>query len=282
LDFDGKTIMQTEKLLKQLFKKIAPIYQTYGLNSQKSLCERFFKAEEKITHKTSVALLKHMILRHKVRFAREDLISGNTTRVDDESFEMSIKDYAKKMNKVSLKNNGILSKNLSKEDRKREYDKAKEQFRGMRITEALKILRCNRLIKKVDNQYSLNEELWSKGVVYRIRHSPTLASLSNLMFSYIKNEAYLGPNDFFEETDKIISAVIKPSIKHNQVFQREFYIAQQIENGGTVYIQEGKFKIEVFPHAVEIGEAGKYFRYEEAKSTKMGEASLNLVILPNQ
>lgn len=282
MDFDGKAIMYTEKLLQKLFKKIAPIYQTYGTNSQKSLCERFFKAEEKITHKTSVALLKHMILRHKVGFTREDLISGNATRVEDESFEMTIKDYKKKLSKSSRTDKGNSIKKLTKEERKLDYDKAKEQFRGMRITEALKILRCNRLIKKDGSHYRLNEDLWSKGVVYRIKHYPTLSSLSNLMFSYIKNEAYLGPNDFFEETDKLIGAVIKPSIKHNQVFQREFYVAKQIEDGGTVYIQEGKFKVEVFPRTVEIGELGKYFTYEEAKSPKTGEASLGLVILPNQ
>lgn len=274
--------METEKLLKHLFKKIAPIYHTYGTNSQKSLCERFFKSEEKITHKTSVALLKHMILRHKVGFTREDLISGNATKVEDESFEMSSKDYKKRISKSSRANKGNSIKQLTKEERKLDYGKAKEQFRAMRITEALKILRCNRLIKKEGSHYSLNEELWSKGVVYRIKHYPTLSSFSNLMFSYIKNEASLGANDFFEETDKIISAVIKPSIKHNQVFQRELYVAKQIEDSGTVFIQEGKFKVEVFPRTVEIGESGKYFTYEEAKSPKKGEVSLNLVILPNQ
>ncbi len=274
--------MQTEKLLKQLFKTIAPIYHIYGTNSQKSLCERFFKSEEKITHKMSVALLNHIILRNKVSFTREDLISGDETRVDDESFVMSIKDYAKKMNKAIQKDKGVSTKNLSKEERKREFHKAKEQFRAMRITEALKILRCNRLIKKVDNQYRINEELWSKDVVYRIKHHPTLASLSNLIFSYIKNEAYLGANDFFKETDKLISAVIKPSITHNQTFQQEFYVAKRIEQMETVYIQQGNFKVEVFPRAVEIGEAGKYFTYEELESPKMGEAPLNLVILPSR
>lgn len=275
-------MIKTEKLLKQLFKKIAPIYYTYGTNSQKNLCERFFKAEEKITHKTSVALLQHM-LEHQatLSFKREDLIDGET-KITDEIFEMSDADYAKKVNRAARKDKGISAKKLTKNEQEQEYDKAKEQFRGMRITEALKILRCNRLIKKEGSQYSLNKVLWSKGVVYRIKHYQTLANLSNLMFSYIKNEAYLGPNDFFKETDKLIGAVIKPSIKHNLLFQRELYIARQIEDKGTVSIQERNLEVEVFPLAVEIGESGKYFTYEEAKSSKTGEASLSSVILPNQ
>lgn len=275
-------MIKTEKLLKQLFEKIAPIYQTYGTNSQKNLCERFFKVEEKVTHKTSVALLQHMLENYTTAsFKREDLIDGEM-KITDEIFEMSDEDFAKKVNRAARKDKGTSAKKSTKNEQEQEYDKAKEQFRGMRITEALKILRCNRLIKKEGSQYSLNKILWSKGVVYRIKHYPTLANLSNLMFSYIKNEAYLGPNDFFKETDKLIGAVIKPSIKHNLLFQQELYIAKQIEDKGTVSIREGQFRVEVLPRSVEIGESGKYFTYEEAKSSKTGESSLSRVVLPNQ
>lgn len=214
---------------KTLLEPVQDSYKTFGTIKQQSLCERFFPKQKSKNLEASVIVLEYLIdADQKTRFTFEEI---------QESVKGDVLDEAK--NKKVL------------------------------LNDALKILRCNKLIIRTDDgYYSLNYTLWYKGVKYKIRDKKVLASLSETILSYIKNDVYLTPDDYFTKMNKLFDFLIKPALTNNSLSKKEIavYEALQIDEYGiqeTIFIMKNGKKIEVIPIGINVGGKSKMLEYQD-------------------
>lgn len=216
-------------------------YGTYGTPKQKNLCERFFPKKESLNTIASAGVLRTM-LRNPDLKTRNQLLGHTYVTKAGDNFEID--------ELCLLKDENDTSKLLG--------------IKPTLLTDALKILRCSKLIRLDKRSYSINWELWHNGDVrYKLQDNKLFVSLAPIMVEYLRNNVRRTPNDFVKSFDPVVSYVLLPMYKHNKTYQQEKKVYQAMENMEMIEIklQDGSI-VEGDPMAVKIKKEEKWLEYE--------------------
>lgn len=246
---DGNDI--TTSIDKQVILEAIEDIARFKNNDEKKLCERFFPKGKNKNFLTSIAIVIYM-LKHKTGersiFSKKDILELGG---DEEN----------KDNKIT-------------------YD-------DTLVSDALKVLRCNKILSYEDRAtYKLNESLWYKGVRYKIKDFASLKSLIPLMVAYIKHDIRYMPNDFFKLLTPLNQFLLQPTSFHNSNFEVEKYIYNVMsQDGGTIKIKTDKGpRAIVYPLGIVFeGEVKKLeFRNEQQSSQTFTTNLSNVIFTPKK
>jgi hypothetical protein len=231
-------IMKTieEEMLLEVIDEMAH----FANNDDKKMCARFFSKSKNMNFLASVAALRQML---KLRtgenstYSKKDIMKLNDDNKDD-----YYDDDVKKKQKIIF-DDGLIS-------------------------DALKILRCNKLVSyKEKSIYKLNEQLWYRGVRYKIKSYDALKSLAPALVAYVKNDVRSMPNDFFKLLTPLNQFLLKPTSFHNTDLDLERYIYDIIDKNqkdkkATITIKTDKGpRMDVYPTAIVFHENTKKLEY---------------------
>ena len=154
---------------------------------------------------------------------------------------------------------------------KDEDDKKKSwRIKPTLLTDALKILRCSKLIRLDKRSYSINWELWhNEDVRYKLKDNNLFTSLAPIMVEYLRNSVRRTPNDFIKRLDPVVSYVLLPTFKHNETYKQEKKVYRAMERMEMVEIglKDGT-TVRGFPLAVKIKKEEKWVEYEDGDGKK--------------
>lgn len=238
--------MDKEKQL-EILDSLEEAFGTYGKPKQKNLCERFFPKKESLNTLASEGVLRVM-LRNPLIKTRTDLEKHDYRVEEGETFEIDERCVIQ------------------------ESDKGEKVFRikTSLLTDALKILRCSKLIRLDKRSYSINWELWHNGDVrYKLKDNNLFVSLAPIMVEYLRNSIKRTPNDFIKRIDPVISYVLLPTFKHNKTYKQEKKVYRAMERFEMVEIKlMDKSIVEGYPMAVKIKKEDKWLEYEDEDGKK--------------
>jgi hypothetical protein len=232
---------------EQILNDNQDAYGTYGTPKQKSLCERFFPKKESLNTLGSVGILRTM-LRHPNIKSRTQLEEHDYITQAGETFEMDE------------------SCVIQETDGKKKVFRIKKSL----LTDALKILRCSKLIRLDKRSYSINWELWhNEDVRYKLKDNHLFVSLAPVMVEYLRNSVRRTPNDFVKRLDPVVSYVLLPTFKHNETYKQEKKVYRAMERMEMVEItlNDGA-TAEGYPLAVRIKKEEKWVEYEDGDGKK--------------
>lgn len=199
------------KIANKDLKAMAKEFASYPTNGTKSLCERFFSKAKNKNFLASISVLDFMI--KQTREIKPSLSKSDIKEIDDKIF----------------------------------IDKTKPNYKDTLITDALKILRCNKLILLEESGYSINEDLWYRRVRYKIKDYTVLKSLAPALVAYVKNDIEYMPNDFFKMLDPMSDFVLMPTSFHNSDFGLEKYVYESVRKGAKIQIRSDNGRDHVYP-----------------------------------
>lgn len=238
--------MDKEKQL-EILDSLEEAFGTYGKPKQKNLCERFFPKKESLNTLASEGVLRAM-LRNPLIKTRTDLEKHDYRVEEGETFEIDERCVIQ------------------------ESDKGEKVFRikTSLLTDALKILRCSKLIRLDKRSYSINWELWHNGDVrYKLKDNNLFVSLAPIMVEYLRNSIKRTPNDFVKRIDPVVSYVLLPTFKHNETYKQEKKVYRAMEKFEMVEIKlMDKSIVEGYPMAVKIKKEDKWLEYEDGDGKK--------------
>lgn len=238
--------MDKEKQL-EILDSLEEAFGTYGKPKQKNLCERFFPKKESLNTLASEGVLRAM-LRNPLIKTRTDLEKHDYRVEEGETFEIDERCVIQ------------------------ESDKGEKVFRikTSLLTDALKILRCSKLIRLDKRSYSINWELWHNGDVrYKLKDNNLFVSLAPIMVEYLRNSVKRTPNDFIKRIDPVVSYVLLPTFKHNETYKQEKKVYRAMERFEMVEIKlMDKSIVEGYPMAVKIKKEDKWLEYEDEDGKK--------------
>lgn len=238
--------MDKEKQL-EILDSLEEAFGTYGKPKQKNLCERFFPKKESLNTLASEGVLRAM-LRNPLIKTRTDLEKHDYRVEEGETFEIDERCVIQ------------------------ESDKGEKVFRikTSLLTDALKILRCSKLIRLDKRSYSINWELWHNGDVrYKLKDNNLFVSLAPIMVEYLRNSIKRTPNDFVKRIDPVVSYVLLPTFKHNETYKQERKVYRAMERFEMVEIKlMDKSIVEGYPMAVKIKKEDKWLEYEDGDGKK--------------
>lgn len=238
--------MDKEKQL-EILDSLEEAFGTYGKPKQKNLCERFFPKKESLNTLASEGVLRAM-LRNPLIKTRTDLEKHDYRVEEGETFEIDERCVIQ------------------------ESDKGEKVFRikTSLLTDALKILRCSKLIRLDKRSYSINWELWHNGDVrYKLQDNNLFVSLAPIMVEYLRNSVKRTPNDFVKSIDPVVSYVLLPTFKHNETYKQEKKVYRAMEKFEMVEIKlMDKSIVEGYPMAVKIKKEDKWLEYEDGDGKK--------------
>lgn len=238
--------MDKEKQL-EILDSLEEAFGTYGKPKQKNLCERFFPKKESLNTLASEGVLRAM-LRNPLIKTRTDLEKHDYRVEEGETFEIDERCVIQ------------------------ESDKGEKVFRikTSLLTDALKILRCSKLIRLDKRSYSINWELWHNGDVrYKLKDNNLFVSLAPIMVEYLRNSIKRTPNDFVKRIDPVVSYVLLPTFKHNETYKQEKKVYRAMEKFEMVEIKlMDKSIVEGYPMAVKIKKEDKWLEYEDEDGKK--------------
>lgn len=238
--------MDKEKQL-EILDSLEEAFGTYGKPKQKNLCERFFPKKESLNTLASEGVLRAM-LRNPLLKTRTDLEKHDYRVEEGETFEIDERCVIQ------------------------ESDKGEKVFRikTSLLTDALKILRCSKLIRLDKRSYSINWELWHNGDVrYKLKDNNLFVSLAPIMVEYLRNSIKRTPNDFVKRIDPVVSYVLLPTFKHNETYKQEKKVYRAMEKFEMVEIKlMDKSIVEGYPMAVKIKKEDKWLEYEDEDGKK--------------
>lgn len=221
--------IQQTNILEDLEKT----YSRYGSIEQKSLCERFFRKSLNKNFDASVGVLKAILVDSTLE-----------NRKDIEGFEFNENEGNEKMLDEECLDNGRIKSTI--------------------LTEALRILRCTKLLRLDGRVYSINTKLWQEEVRYRFKKNTVLSNIAPLILSYVRNDVTFTPNEFFKKLDPLVSHALKPASYHNDVFKKEAHVYWAMGEQESIIIKVSETQtIEIDPIAIEIDEGQKWIRYED-------------------
>lgn len=232
---------------EQILNDLEEAYGTYGTPKQKNLCERFFPKKESLNTIASSGVLRTM-LRNPDLKTRNQLLEHVYITTAEDDFEID---------------ESCLVKD--------EHDNTK--LLGIKptlLTDALKILRCSKLIRLDKRSYSINWELWhNDDVRYKLHDNDLFASLAPIMVEYLRNSVRRTPNDFVKRIDPVVSYVLLPTFKHNETYKQEKKVYRAMERMEIVEItlKDGSI-VEGYPLAVKIKKEEKWVEYEDEDGKK--------------
>lgn len=238
--------MDKEKQV-EILDSLEEAYGTYGKPKQKNLCERFFPKKESLNTIASSGVLRTMLRSPDLK-TRNQLLEHVYITTAEDDFEID---------------ESCLVKD--------EHDNTK--LLGIKptlLTDALKILRCSKLIRLDKRSYSINWELWNNGDVrYKLQDNKLFVSLAPIMVEYLRNNVRRTPNDFVKSFDPVVSYVLLPTFKHNETYKQEKKVYRAMENMEMVKItlKDGA-TVEGYPLAVRIKKEEKWLEYEDEDGKK--------------
>lgn len=247
-------------------KKGEDLFALYGSIGQLNLCQRFFSKDVNKTLEASVVVLQYMIENYlKQEFDRSSLAKVNLDAfisIDEEYNDMEDSDTIK-----------TKKKKVGQPSRKE-----------VLLRDALKILRCHRLVHFEKGKYKLNRELWNKGVVYGIKNTELLSELAPALVRHIRYEVRKTPNHFFETTSKVIGFALKDSAEFNNEYEQTYHVFWQMEKDGMVWLDiDEDTPEEVIPVGITIDENNeKVFQYKYEDSDDIFTATLDKIIIPEE
>lgn len=238
--------MDKEKRL-EILDDLEEAYGTYGTPKQKNLCERFFPKKESLNTLASEGVLRAMLRNPHIR-TRTELEEHNYNVEEGETFEID--------------ELCVIQESVGRE----KVFKIKTSL----LTDALKILRCSKLIRLDKRSYSINWELWhNDDVRYKLQDNNLFVSLAPIMVEYLRNSVKRTPNDFVKRIDPIISYVLLPTFKHNKTYKQERKVYRAMENFEMVEIKlMDKSIVEGFPMAIKMKNENKWLEYEDGDGKK--------------
>ena len=195
----------------------------FGSKEQMSLCQRFFPKKPNKNLDGSLYVFLTLVKMNQNRVQRQQLEEHHSKNFY----------YDYQFNEDIFENDRI-KKNI--------------------LTDALKILRCNKLIVKDKDGYRINNILIYKGVRYQLKDKEIFTKIVPLMFGYIRTDARLTADNYFRELDKLISYILLLPKLHNKYYNLEENIYQASEDEVKMEITlKGKSKsIRITPISVEI------------------------------
>jgi hypothetical protein len=226
---------------EQILNDLEEAYGTYGTPKQKNLCERFFPKKESLNTIASAGVLRTMLRNPDLKTRNQLLEHTYITKAGD-NFEID--------ELCLLKDENDTSKLLG--------------IKPTLLTDALKILRCSKLIRLDKRSYSINWELWhNDDVRYKLQDNKLFVSLAPIMVEYLRSSVKRTPNDFVKSIDPVVSYVLLPTFKHNETYKQEKKVYQAMENMEMVKItlKDGA-TVEGYPLAVRIKKEEKWVEYE--------------------
>lgn len=238
--------MDKEKQL-EILDSLEEAFGTYGKPKQKNLCERFFPKKESLNTLVSEGVLRVM-LRNPLIKTRTDLEKHDYRVEEGETFEIDER--------------CVIQETV---DKKKVF-----KIKASLLTDALKILRCSKLIRLDKRSYSINWELWHNGDVrYKLKDNNLFVSLAPIMVEYLRNSIIRTPNDFVKRIDPVISYVLLPTFKHNETYKQERKVYRAMEKFEMVEIKlMDKSIVEGYPMAVKIKKEDKWLEYEDGDGKK--------------
>lgn len=253
-------IHDTNKM--QLFEDY---YSAFGNMAQLNLCKRFFSKEENKTLEASVTVLQYMIENYlKKEFDRSALLEifPKNSEPSDNAQEDTEDDAEK-----------------SKKKKTTGQPSAQEVL----LRDALKILRCHKLVHFEKGIYKLNRELWNKGVDFGIDNRQLLSDLAPALVRHLRYEVRKTPNDFFQMTSDVIGYALRDSDQYNNEYGQTYHVFWQMEQGKTVLLSIDDTVEEVIPLEVSIDQDGeKVFRYKYQESDDIFMATLDQIVIPSE
>lgn len=232
---------------EQILNDLEEAYGTYGSPKQKNLCERFFPKKESLNTLASEGVLRVM-LRNPLIKTRTDLEKHDYRVEEGETFEIDER--------------CVIQETVDK----------KKVFRitTSLLTDALKILRCSKIIRLDKRSYSINWELWhNDDVRYKLKDNNLFVSLAPIMVEYLRNSIIRTPNDFVKRIDPVVSYVLLPTFKHNETYKQERKVYRAMERFEMVEIKlMDKSIVEGYPMAVKIKKEDKWLEYEDGDGKK--------------
>jgi len=234
----------------EILNTLEEAYGTYGAPKQKNLCERFFPKKESLNTLASAGVLRTMLRNPDLKTRNQLLGHTYVTKEEGENFELDE------------------SCLLQEED-----EKGNKKILGIKptlLTDALKILRCSKLIRLHKRSYSINWELWlNDDVRYKLHDNNLFVSLAPIMVEYLRNSVKRTPNDFVKSIDPVVSYVLLPTFKHNETYKQEKKVYQAMERFEMVEIKlENGSIVEGDPMAVKIKKEEKWLEYEDEDGKK--------------
>lgn len=235
---------------EQILNDLEEAYGTYGTPKQKNLCKRFFPKKESLNTLGSEGILRAM-LRNPLLTTRVKLEEHNYKAEEGETFEID--------------ELCVIQESVGGE----KFFRIKPSL----LTDALKILRCSKIIRLDKRSYSINWELWHNGDVrYKLKDNNLFVSLAPIMVEYLRNSIIRTPNDFVKRIDPVISYVLLPTFKHNQTYKQEKKVYRAMEMVEMVEMVEIGLKdgttVEGYPLAVKIKKEEKWVEYEDGDGKK--------------
>lgn len=233
----------------EILNTLEEAYGTYGSPKQKNLCERFFPKKESLNTLASEGVLRAM-LRNPLKRTRTELEEHNY-KVEAEAGET-----------FEIDERCVIQESIG--------DKKFFRIKASLLTDALKILRCSKLIRLDKRSYSINWELWhNDDVRYKLKDNNLFASLAPIMVEYLRNNIRRTPNDFVKSIDPVISYVLLPTFKHNNTYHQEKKVYRAMERFEMVEIKlENGSIVEGDPIAVKIKKEEKWLEYEDEDGKK--------------
>lgn len=238
--------MDKDKQL-EILDSLEEAYGTYGSPQHKNLCQRFFPKKESLNTLASEGVLRAMLRNPQLR-TRTELEKHDYIIQEGETFEMDELCVIEEM-----------------EGRKKVF-----RIKKSLLNDALKILRCSKLIRLDKRSYSINWELWHNGDVrYKLKNNLLFATLVPVMVDYLRNNVRRTPNDFVKRIDPVISYVLLPTFKHNNTYHQEKKVYRAIEKSEKVKIalNDGTI-VEGYPMSVKITNERKWLEYEDDNGKK--------------
>lgn len=231
----------------EILDSLEEAYGTYGKPKQKNLCERFFPKKESLNTIASSGVLRTMLRNPDLKTRNQLLEHVYKTEAGD-NFEID--------ELCLLKDENDNSKLLG--------------IKPTLLTDALKILRCSKLIRLDKRSYSINWELWhNDDVRYKLKDNNLFASLAPIMVEYLRNSVKRTPNDFVKRIDPVVSYVLLPTFKHNETYKQEKKVYRAMENMEMVEIKlQDDSIVEGDPMAVKIKKEEKWLEYEDEDGKK--------------
>jgi hypothetical protein len=233
----------------EILNTLEEAYGTYGSPKQKNLCERFYPKKISLNTLGSEGILRTMLKNPHLK-TRTQLLEHKYNTEEGETFELDE------------------SCLLEVED-----EEGNKQLLGINpylLTDALKILRCAKLIRLDKRSYSINWELWhNDDVRYKLQNNNLFVSLAPIMVEYLRNSVKRTPNDFVKRIDPVVSYVLLPTFKHNETYKQERKVYRAMEKFEMVEIKlKDNSIVEGYPMAVKIKNENKWLEYEDGDGKK--------------
>ncbi|NOR57483.1 MAG: hypothetical protein GQ474_03060 [Sulfurimonas sp.] len=235
------------------------VFKQYRTPKMQSLCSRFFPKKENKNLIASTAIMKLIF---------------------DKYFEVYNKPivfYKKKLVAHKFKDTSKITYRADTSSKHKNNNS--DCMVDTLLIDALKILRCNKLILLNRQEYILNLKYFYYQVRYRIKDNEVLKDMTPLMLSYLKNNIELSPHNFFQELDKLLKYILQPPKSHNKKIDLEYSIYKSIANNDTIHIIVNGTTIEINPLSIDINGVYKELVYENLESSKIEKNQLSNISL---